>query len=63
MKLLFSIKAMNNPGGGAERVLAEVACGLVARGHNVAVLSFDPPGGQSFYFLDSRIERIELGIG
>lgn len=63
MRLLFSIKAMNNPGGGAERVLADVANGLVTRGHQVAVLSFDSPGGESFYALDPLIERIELGVG
>ncbi len=27
------------------------------------MLSFDPPGGQSFYSLDRRIIRIELGVG
>jgi len=63
MRLLFCIKAMNNPGGGAERVLAEVTSGLAARGHETAVLSFDPPGGCSFYPLDPRVKRIELGIG
>jgi glycosyltransferase involved in cell wall biosynthesis len=63
MRLLFSIKAMNNPGGGAERVLADVANGLLARGHQIALLSFDLPGGKSFYALDPLIERIELGVG
>jgi glycosyltransferase involved in cell wall biosynthesis len=63
MKLLFCIKAMNNSGGGAERVLADVANGLVARQHDVSVLTFEQPGGQSFYPLDARIHRIELGIG
>ena len=63
MKLLFCIKSMNNRGGGAERVLADIAGSLAKRGHSVAVLSFDSRGGRSFYPLDSRIERIELGIG
>lgn len=63
LKLLFCIKAMNNPGGGAERVLAYVANGLVKRGYRVGVLSFDQPGGHSFYNLDPKIDRIELGIG
>ena len=52
---------MNQPGGGAERVLADVASGICARGHQVAVLSFDPPGGRSFYEMDPRIERITIG--
>ena len=63
MRLLFCIKAMNNPGGGAERVLAAVANGLAARGHEVAVLTFEAPGGRSFYPLDEAVERIGLGIG
>ena len=63
MKLLFCIKALNNAGGGAERVLATVASGLVQRGHPVAVLTFDPPGGQPYYPLDRDIQRIDLGLG
>lgn len=63
MRLLFCIKAMDNPGGGAERVLADVASGLVARGHNVTVLSYDQTDGQSFYSLDPRVKRIRLSIG
>lgn len=54
---------MNNPGGGGERVLADVASGLVARGHDVAILSYDQPGGSSYYPVDPHIERIMLGIG
>lgn len=63
MRLLFCIKTMQNNGGGAERVLADVANGLATRGHEVIVLSFDKPGGCSFYRLDSKIKRIQLGIG
>jgi glycosyltransferase involved in cell wall biosynthesis len=63
MKILFAIKRLDNATGGAERVLACVASGLAARGHDVAVLSFDPPGGQAFYPLDPRVCRIALGIG
>lgn len=63
MRLLFCIKTMNNPGGGAERVLTDVAGGLATRGHDVALLSFDIPGGCSFYPIHSKIKRIELGIG
>lgn len=63
MRLLFCIKAMNNFGGGAERVLADVAGGFTARGHHVAVLSYDLPGGGSFYPLPPEVKRIELGIG
>jgi glycosyltransferase involved in cell wall biosynthesis len=54
---------MNCAGGGAERVLAEVASGLATRGHDVMVLSFDRPEGKSFYPLHNSIRRIDLGLG
>ena len=63
MKLLFGIKSMDQPGGGAERVLSVVASGLASRGHDVAVLTFDAPGGRSFYPMDARVRRITLGVG
>lgn len=63
MKLLFAIKALNDTRGGAERVLADVTAGLVARGHEVIVMTFDAPGGQAFYPLDERVRRIDLGVG
>ena len=63
MKLLFGIKSMDVAGGGAERVLAIVASGLAKRGHDVSVLSFDAPGGNSFYPLESGVRRICLGMG
>jgi glycosyltransferase involved in cell wall biosynthesis len=63
MKLLFCIKSMNNPGGGAERVLADITNGLSEQGHSVSLLTFDKEGGESFYSLNQKIERICLGIG
>lgn len=63
MKLLFGIKALDVPGGGAERVLTTVASGLAARGHAVTAVTFDAPGGRSFYPLDPGVSRISLGIG
>ncbi len=63
MKLLFAIKSMDVAGGGAERVLATVASELSRRGHDVAVLTFDAPGGASFYPLAPGVRRIALGLG
>jgi glycosyltransferase involved in cell wall biosynthesis len=54
---------MNDAEGGAERVIADVSSGLAERGHDVSLLSFDAPGGRSFYPLDSTIRRLCLGIG
>jgi glycosyltransferase involved in cell wall biosynthesis len=63
MKLLICTKTMNCAGGGAERVLAEIASGLATRGHEVTILSFDQPGGSSFYPLKKSIRRIDLALG
>ena len=63
MKILFSIKALDDIQGGAERVLADISSGLADKGHDVSVLSFDVPGGQAFYPLNEQVKRIALGIG
>lgn len=62
MKLLFAIKSLNVVGGGAERVLVDVANGMAARGHEVHVLTFDSPG-ESFYPLSPLVTRIDIAIG
>lgn len=63
MKILFSIKRMEGAAGGAERVLASVSSRLAARGHDVAVLSFDPPGTESFYPLAPNVRRLHVPVG
>jgi glycosyltransferase involved in cell wall biosynthesis len=63
MKLAFVIKSLTVRGGGAERVLVEVASGLAARGHEVSVVTFHGGDDPDFYPLDPRIERVRLGIG
>ncbi len=63
MKILFCIKAMNRAGGGAERVLATLANAFARRGAEVTLLTFDKPGGHSFYALNTSIRRIDLGVG
>ena len=62
MKLLFAIKSINGEGGGAERVLVDICNGLAARGHQVVILTFDPPDGDSFYALDAAITRMDAAI-
>jgi glycosyltransferase involved in cell wall biosynthesis len=63
MNIVFVIKAMGNPGGGAERVLAEVANGLVMRGHRITVLTSDRAGDASYYALHAAIRFVALDIG
>jgi len=63
MKIIFAIKNLSSAVGGAERVFCEVASGLVNRGHEIIVLTFDSIGSSSFYHLDSKIKKIEIAIG
>lgn len=61
MKLLFAIKSLNVRGGGAEKVLVDVANGLVGRGHEVEVLTFDFEG-EAFYPLSDEIARLDMAF-
>lgn len=61
MRILFVIKNLALPGGGAERVLAAVGTALAGRGHEVTVLSFDPPGTTDFYVSGPAVRRLRLG--
>ncbi|MEQ9639369.1 MAG: glycosyltransferase family 4 protein [Alphaproteobacteria bacterium] len=63
MQLVFAIKSLNVVAGGAERVLVDVTGGLSRRGHDITVVTFDQPGGESRYPLDPSIHRVDLGIG
>ncbi len=63
MKLVFCIKQLHGAVGGAERVLCTLCCELAARGHQVTVVSFDPPGSLPFYPLDVRVRQVTLAIG
>ncbi len=63
MKLIFAIKSMDKNKGGAEKVLADITCGLAEEGKGITVLTFDTEGGTSFYPLHKNIKRINLGIG
>ncbi len=63
MKIIFVIKALDNVGGGAERVLAEVSSGLIENGHKITIITYDPPDGKSYYTLHPAVKRIALGIG
>ena len=63
MRLLFVIKALSLPGGGAERVLADVSAALVDRGHDIIVVSYDQPGDPDFYPFHAQVKRLRLGLG
>lgn len=63
MKLLFGIKHLADTVGGAERVLCAVSSGLVARGHEVSIVTFDSQDSNPFFPLDARVNLINLDIG
>ena len=63
MNILFIIKALSVTGGGAERVLADVSGELAARGHSVAIASFDRADAEDFYAIDPIVRRLRLGVG
>lgn len=60
--LLFAIKSLNVKGGGAERVLVQVANELARRGHALNVMTFDGDG-DSFYELSASVRRFNLNVG
>lgn len=49
--------------GGAEKMICWLANELVQHGYNVIIFSLDSPNATSFYYLDSHICWIRLGIG
>ena len=63
VKIAFAIKSLQALAGGAERVFCEVASGLAELGHDITVLTYDPPGSPSYYALHPSIARHCLAIG
>lgn len=49
MRILFVIKCVELAGGGAERVLSQVASELASRGHDVLVATFGRSASKPFY--------------
>jgi glycosyltransferase involved in cell wall biosynthesis len=63
MRIVFAVKALGNSGGGAERVLSQVASRLASRGHHVTLLTSDARNTQPFYPLDCSINVVAVGVG
>lgn len=53
---------LGRQGGGAERMLCQLAGALAARGRTVHVVSWDAPDAQTFYPLDPRVTWHKLGF-
>jgi glycosyltransferase involved in cell wall biosynthesis len=60
---MFAIKNLSTAKGGAEKVLAVVASLLVGMGHDVTIVTFDPPHAGSFYPLHDHVRLVGLGVG
>lgn len=50
-------------GGGAARVLTNMANYWAAAGHDVVMLSYEKQGTSPFYSLDERVELVNLAVG
>ena len=58
MHLTLIISSLNS--GGAQCVLSNLANHWCSQGHQISLITLDPPEFQPFYFLDSRISIIHL---
>jgi glycosyltransferase involved in cell wall biosynthesis len=63
MHIVFNIKALGNEGGGAERVLINIASGLFNRGHEITIITSDSKDSSIYYNINDCIKIIKLGIG
>lgn len=61
--IAFSIKRIGDVGGGAEKVLSEVANGLQGRGYRITVICGDKPDTPPYYPLhpDINIQYLDMG--
>jgi len=59
-KICFVVERLADRRGGAERVVADLANGLAARGHDVAIVHHEPVGGTIAYPVSAsvRVENI-----
>ena len=61
MKILYNIPGTYRPAG-MERVLAEKANWLAARGHEITIVTTDQRGHEPAFALDAGIRTVDLGI-
>jgi len=60
MRLALVISALG--AGGAERVIVTLANAWAARGWQVALITFEPPGTKPYYHVDPRVALRQLGV-
>jgi len=62
MKVALYFFRLSQSSGGAERMLVLLARSLDDRGHEVHVVSWDPPGSDAFYELPANVHWHQLGF-
>jgi glycosyltransferase involved in cell wall biosynthesis len=62
MKVALYFFRLSQSSGGAERMLVMLARSLADRGHEVHVVSWDPPGSVAFYELPGNVQWHQLGF-
>lgn len=63
MKILFSCRAFGNVAGGVERQAIYVMNDMIARGHDVHLLTWDEAGAEAFYEMSPKINWIKMNMG
>lgn len=63
MRILFNSRKYDGIAGGVERMSVTLMNEMVRRGHQVALISLDPPTARTFYPLDPAIEWTRIDIG
>jgi len=63
MKLLFGIKSLAAVRGGGERVFSDLCSGLVEKGHEVFIVTFDNYEDQMLFSISDKVKVIRLAIG
>jgi glycosyltransferase involved in cell wall biosynthesis len=60
MRMMFVSHALNNSAGGVQRMIVTIMNDMVARGHDVALFTWDKAGGESFYPMRPEIAWYKL---
>ena len=63
MRLLFSNRKMGGMVGGVQRAITTVMNGMVARGHEVSLLTWDRAGTEAFFPISPEIRWHRLNLG
>jgi glycosyltransferase involved in cell wall biosynthesis len=63
MRVMFTSRAMNNVAGGVQRMITSIMNEMSARGHEVALFTWDRAETPSFYPMDARVRWYKLAEG